>query len=540
MKIFLALLGVILFPAMAIAAPSPFANPDYEGNNYGCRVEGYVEEIDGGKNRLHTAISYTLSMDMSNVPFIFSMQTESGSLGSYSGTVYLSHTNESVNPFERSEVNRNIAGPLHEGEAILTPEFFISGNPVVQIGASLNGVACTPLTLQAVDSVACHADGALTLLDTGKNLLQYSLIYDVSSNRDDIPFSIEVVNNAGQFDSKSGTDNLYSDARLVVLYQGTAVQNVTIPAGIKGDISINASLGGSTCTTKQLTLLELSEVPAEEEAAPENMQVVEAEVISISDSNEGQEEVATIPENMQVVEAQVITILEEQEAAPAVEEEPEATVVSSPFLSTAQVTSINTPEEIAPTCRVIAEGSVQENGDVLLGTAIAFEDFATGEHNYRLVGYSENNSTNQTQYMDETSFSKESGVLLRKNMRGVSFPMIFTPQQQNDTFVVNAMVDSVVCQSALFVASVIDDMEESEAVFPSGLLEEEREQVQSLGLVLADDDDKTDTRPPEEKVEKTDAFVLSASQLTAIIIVAMVMLTTFGGIVVYAFARSKR
>ena len=85
-----------------------------------------------------------------------------------------------------------------------------------------------------------------------------------------------------------------------------------------------------------------------------------------------------------------------------------------------------------------------------------------------------------------------------------------------------------------------EDMEESEAVFPSGLLEEEREQVQSLGLVLADDDDKTDTRPPEEKVEKTDAFVLSASQLTAIIIVAMVMLTTFGGIVVYAFARSKR
>ena len=107
---FIVLCTFLLLPSIVHAAPA---------TNYGCRVEGNLEEIEGGKNRLYTAISYTLdSGDVYDIPFSISMQTDSGSLRSYSGEVDLYYTGESVNQFDRTEITINSTKDLNPIEIV--------------------------------------------------------------------------------------------------------------------------------------------------------------------------------------------------------------------------------------------------------------------------------------------------------------------------------------------------------------------------------------------------------------------------------------
>ncbi|MBT4071652.1 MAG: hypothetical protein HOE80_02925 [Candidatus Magasanikbacteria bacterium] len=530
---FIVLCTFLLLPSIVHAAPA---------TNYGCRVEGNLEEIEGGKNRLYTAISYTLdSGDVYDIPFSISMQTNSGSLGSYSGEVDLYYTGESVNQFDRTEINRSLVSPLYQGEAILTPEFSIQGNSSVQIGASLNGITCTPLILEVVEEdviIECFAEGALELLDSGDNRLQYSLMYDVSEDKDNVPFFIEVVNNAGRFDSKSGTDSLYADAQLVVLYQGNPVQMVTIPAVIDGNISIEATLGGKTCDTKQLTLLELPEELIIEEIEPlvEEQPPVEPLV---------EEESDPIVEVPPIVEEEQPVVMAEPEPLPVVVEDPApvVAVVSSPFASPNVPQTVTTDNEtsttVSPSCTVVAEGQVQENGSILLGNAITFKDFDLGEHSYRLIGYSENDSFDQTQFMDQIQFVDTQGVLMQTNAVTASFPMIFMPKQANETFVINAIIDDVVCKSVMFVSSPMMNVTELITVFPKGTSQEVTADVHSLALISSNDKGLAeDTEPVVRNVESSSE--LSSTQFMVIIIVSIISVVFLALVGMLSYVKLKK
>jgi hypothetical protein len=486
MKKLLLLFALLLFPIPAFAV-----------GNYDCRVEGSIEEIAGGKNRLQTAISYTSDEAQDNIPFQFFMQTESGVLGSYSGEVDLDYTGESVNPFERSEINRNVAGPLVEGNAIITKEFSISGSSAVQISAKLNGINCTPLVLETVEQLDCNTDGALTLLDLGENELQYSLMYDVFFDRDEVPFSIEVYNNEGQFDTKSGTTPLYKDARLAILDRGMAVGRVTIPEVFDGDLFVRATLGGKTCESTTLTLLEL--LP--EEVEPEVVVEEEIPVLILEEQNEQQEQSDIIVE-VETTEVDTTDIVVEDTV-------------------------------IAPSCYVVAKGQIQQNGEVLIGTGVMFQHFETGEHNYRFVGYPENELTDQIQFMGQTDFVAENGVLI-DSTRQASFPMVFTPQSVDDTYVVNAMIDDIVCKSALFSGAFIDNEGEevqNTQVLPLGITQSEIPRIETLELIKVEEVERIDNISEKEISASEGEMVVTTNQMLFVIILIFASIIVGGGIV---------
>ena len=359
---------------------------------------------------------------------------------------------------------------------------------------------------KAASEVTCDIDGTVRLSGNTQNIITLKISYTSNGVLDPIFYDMQVLGSQGMLLEKSAVVAITEPAGFLDLGGGETSVEVAFDTTTNDDVAVQASIGSKQCTKRVFNKV----VPAAFGFDLGNLLNPDLSIEPVVPNFNG--------------EAQEENSDNNNPANPGIEIDPDALVPPQPDLSgigenngdddnanaeqaeagegeaagQAQDDAIVPPGEL-PSCRVVAEARKDvESFDIL--SAIAYENIPAGEYTFTLAAGEPGSDAIQTQ--EGTMRLEGNGFILDDDE---AFDFSFTRNEDGQTLVVNAIIEALVCESALFIdldapsAAGIPDLPgedgeiEEVRVLPEGANQDDILVLDKLGLD-ADDDDEFETK----------------------------------------------
>lgn len=383
-------------------------------NRVSCEVDdARIVYNDGGYNTVDFSADYTIGEHMI-VPIMVQLKNQSGEVV-YEEVGETALVSEVLDP-ERG-ANQIL---FSNGDVVSHATFPVHGNTSITIHIAINGVSCTTKTLTVIDDLSCSLDGRVKLLGEEKNTLRFGMNYDSPDDRrvdeSDIPYSLWVVYGGDIVARYDGQTFLTEDGRSVAFHDGDVSAEATLLLGENFDkVYIQGKLGGKKCISKELQVVRpLPYLPIDiSRIVPGSLL---EEVHEVQDASHDR-----VPNPS----------VEDGELVPQ-----EQTIVVSPQ----QV------DMSQSACAVVGEGVADSNGNLYLATGLRYANLPDGQFTYQFIAYSMSNTEERYIISGAIDAHERSDGFVPGEL------LTFIPQGEGDTYVVQGLVNNLVCAPAVFEA----------------------------------------------------------------------------------------
>lgn len=297
--------------------------------------------------------------------------------------------------------------------------------------------------------------------------VQYGVQYRSSERMEDQPFRVLVTDQEETIDSITASGLIKEGNHDLPLFKGQITLSVMVEKGTPHDIVVSPTIGEVDCALASIAI-----VPTQEEA----QEYDDRGVVVVDDTP--------------------------QEDA----DEPE-----------------NSPEEAQSqaVCRVLAQGTRNASGEIIIGASVRLLDFDTVPHDFLIEAVQQEN-TNLRRYYSGSYVVEDADDLLLQ--QGQPFAFAFTPVNASDRLIIRSRVGETICPMVTFGAGqfaaldqVANDQEAADGqvaqdnniaasgngafvALPQGTNDDDREAVASL--TFFDNDDTPDTTDTQDTTDQ--------------------------------------